>query len=70
MFVSLKIDWSFSFVFIEALLVLKWMRAKEVRLLREQHVSEDPARKHLVLSEEAKAVPAESKRSGADIHNV
>jgi len=29
-------------------------------------VSEDPARKRLVLSEEAEAVPAESECSGAD----
>jgi len=46
------------------------MRAKEVRLLREQHMSENPARKHLVLSEEAEAVPAESEHSRADIHNI
>ena len=44
------------------------MRAQDARLLREQHVSEDPARKRLVLSEEAEAVPAESEHSGATIH--
>ena|GEM_PF-3855480 len=43
------------------------MGAKEARLLREQHVSEDPAKKRLVLSKEAEAVPAESERSRADI---
>jgi len=40
---------------------------KEARLLREKRVSEDPARKHWVLSEEADAVPAESEHSIADI---
>jgi len=44
------------------------MRAKEARLLRKQHVSEDPTRKQLVLSEEAEAVPAESEHSKAHIH--
>jgi len=34
---------------------------KEARLLREKRVSEDPARKHWVLSEEADAVPAERR---------
>jgi len=57
-------------VFVKALLVLKWMRAKGTRLLWEQHVSEDPTRKCLVLSEEAEAVPAESEHSVADIHNT
>jgi len=44
------------------------MRTKETRLLLEQHVSEDPARKRWVLSEEAEAVPEESERSGASVH--
>jgi len=39
------------------------MRVKEARLLREQYVSEDPARKRLVLSEEAEAVSVESEHS-------
>jgi len=41
------------------------MGVKDTRLLREQHVSEDPTRKRLVLSEEAEAVPEESECSGA-----
>ena len=57
-------------IFIKKLLILKWIRAKEARLLREQHVSEDPARKHLVLSEEAEAVPEESEHFEADIHSM
>jgi len=44
--------------------------AKEARLFREKHVSEDPTRKRLVLSRRLRPCPRKASTSRANIHNI
>ncbi|MBM7683005.1 hypothetical protein JOD43_003184 [Pullulanibacillus pueri] len=44
---------------------IKWIGAEDARLLREQHVSEDPLGKLVYHPKLAEAVPEESERSEA-----